>query len=150
MNTISRHLLASAAYRFDKVVNEAPEDFPSFSLGHGTKTSLDLVNHIINVLSYADATLTETDCIQWRTDNWEEGIRQFHFVVQELENFLDNNEVEEELLQLLIQGPFSDLITGIGQLAMMRRLNGRPLKIENYMKAAVSLRPSGMVRLSSE
>jgi hypothetical protein len=37
----------------------------------------------------------------------------------------------------LFQGPLADALTHVGQLAMMRRLAGAPVKGENYYKAEI-------------
>ncbi|MDX5321812.1 MAG: hypothetical protein LPK45_11775, partial [Bacteroidota bacterium] len=55
-----------------------------------------------------------------------------------------HNEVEEEMMEVMIHGPFSDVFGHIGQLAMMRRISGRPVKRVNYMKAPVSLRDASL------
>ena len=39
----------------------------------------------------------------------------------------------------LLQGPFADALTHVGQLAMLRRLAGSPVKGENYFKAEVTV-----------
>ena len=38
----------------------------------------------------------------------------------------------------MLQGPFSDAMTHAGQLAMLRRLHGKPVPSENFILADVS------------
>ena len=38
----------------------------------------------------------------------------------------------------MFQGPIADALTHIGQLAMLRRLAGSPIRGENYFKAEIS------------
>jgi hypothetical protein len=38
----------------------------------------------------------------------------------------------------LLQGPFSDVMTHIGQLSMLRRLYGSPVPPENFIYADIS------------
>ncbi len=140
MNVLTHHLLESANYRFQKVVEEADASFSSFSLGHDTRSALEIINHLVNVLANADAILRETDRVEWHTYNWEQGKQQFKFVIQGLQDFLDQNEVEEGMMELMIHGPLSDVFGHIGQLAMMRRVSGKPMNRVNYMKAPVGLR----------
>lgn len=40
-------------------------------------------------------------------------------------------------LGALFQGPVADALTHVGQLAMLRRLAGEPMKGENYFKAEI-------------
>lgn len=148
MNALTHHLIESANYRFQKVVEEADVNFSSFSLGHDTRTALEIVNHLVNVLALAEATLSETDRVVWHTYNWEQGKQQFKFVINGLLDFLDNNEVEDELMEVMIHGPLSDVFGHIGQLAMMRRVSGKPVGRVNYMKAPVSLRNPNKMKAS--
>jgi hypothetical protein len=39
----------------------------------------------------------------------------------------------------LVQGPVADALTHVGQLAMMRRLAGSPVRGENFFVAAVAV-----------
>ena len=36
-----------------------------------------------------------------------------------------------------MQGPVADALTHVGQLAMMRRLSGSPIRGENFIEAAI-------------
>jgi hypothetical protein len=38
----------------------------------------------------------------------------------------------------LFQGPVADALTHTGQLTMLRRLAGSPIKAENYAKASIA------------
>ena len=38
----------------------------------------------------------------------------------------------------LLQGQFSDAMTHAGQLAMLRRLHGDPVRSENFIRAAIT------------
>ena len=38
----------------------------------------------------------------------------------------------------LLQGPLADAMTHVGQLAMLRRLSGSPVRPENFIMAAIS------------
>jgi len=148
MNTQTHHLLESAGYRFQKVVEDADPNFSSFSLGDDSRNSLEIVNHLVNVLSYAEAALRETDRVSWHTHNWEQGKQQFRFVLDGLQDFLHHNTVEEEMMEVLIHGPLTDIFGHIGQLAMMRRVSGKPMNRVNYMKAPVSLRDTNKLKAS--
>lgn len=145
MNNLARQLLSSASYRFERVTEDAPPEFANFAAGQGGRTALQLINHMVNVLDEADAILTERDRIMWQSHSWEVGKQQFRFVMQRLIDFMHGNVVDEELLEILIHGPISDLFGHIGQLTLMRRLSGKPINKVNYIKASVSLRQNGQV-----
>ena len=44
----------------------------------------------------------------------------------------------------LFQGPVADALTHIGQVAMLRRLAGDPIKGENYAKAEIMIGHVGL------
>ena len=50
---------------------------------------------------------------------------------------LDVNELPIDYAKRLLQGPFSDLLTHIGQLAMLQRLNGKPNSAEDFSAATI-------------
>jgi hypothetical protein len=66
-------------------------------------------------------------------------IERFHEMLESLRDHLEsgtplNGLTEEQLLQ----GQFSDAMTHAGQLAMLRRLHGEPVRSENFIHAAIS------------
>jgi hypothetical protein len=44
----------------------------------------------------------------------------------------------------LFQGPIADAFTHVGQLAMLRRLSGAPIRGENYFKADIIVGKVGL------
>ena len=48
-----RHFLAALAYRTQKVLRDAPEDFGSFLASDGVRTPAELGRHMTSVLGYA-------------------------------------------------------------------------------------------------
>ena len=40
-------------------------------------------------------------------------------------------------LENLFQGPIADALTHVGQIAILRRMAGEPVKAENYYKAEI-------------
>ena len=52
-------------------------------------------------------------------------------------DFLAGSDPLHETPEKLFQGPIADALTHIGQLAMLRRISGAPMKGENYHKAEI-------------
>ncbi|MBI1222070.1 MAG: hypothetical protein GC180_05655 [Bacteroidetes bacterium] len=140
MNNLACQLLDSIEYRFNTAVLESQPEFANFSPGNGSRTPLEIVSHLVNVMAKAEATLTEREAVAWRTNNLEAGVNQFRFILHQLKDFIEDNEVDSELLEILIHGPISDVFGHIGQLVLMRVMSGKPMKRINYMKAPVNLR----------
>jgi hypothetical protein len=40
-------------------------------------------------------------------------------------------------VEKLIQGPIGDALTHVGQLVMLRRLAGKPVRVESYFNAEI-------------
>lgn len=48
-----RHFLAALAYRTQKALRAAPDDFADFEAGNNVRTPKELVRHMTSVLGYA-------------------------------------------------------------------------------------------------
>jgi hypothetical protein len=134
-----RHFLAALAYRTQKALRDAPEDFGSFPAEIGVRTPAELVRHMTSVLGYARTFFVGG---RYRPDplpSLKEEIARFHEMVEDLARHL---EAGTPLLQgmspeRLLQGPFSDAMTHSGQLALLRRLAGAPVPPENFIVAKI-------------
>lgn len=133
-----RHMLATLAYRTQKALRGAADDFGDFSPGNRVRTPSELVHHMTSVLGYARA--------QFRGGRFEaepvatlaEEVARFHDMLDDLSDHLTDQEwIADELASRLLQGPLSDAMTHAGQLAMLRRLHGAPVEPENFFRADV-------------
>lgn len=134
-----RHFLASLAYRTQKAVRGADENFPDFQAGNGTRTPAELIRHMSSVLGYARTFFIGGI---YRADpllSFPEEIERFHALVADLSAHLAaGTQIKEISLNQLLQGPISDAMTHAGQLAMLRRLAGSPVESENFIFADIS------------
>ena len=134
-----RHFLAALAYRTQKALRDAPEDFGSFHAGDRVRTPAELVRHMTSVLGYARTFFIGGHYRPDPLPSFEKEIARFHDMVQDLARHL---EVGTSLLQgisleHLLQGPLSDAMTHAGQLALLRRLAGAPVPPENFIVAKI-------------
>jgi hypothetical protein len=133
-----RHFLAAIAYRTQKALRGAPESFGTFQAGHQVRTPADLVRHMTSVLGYA-----RTFFVGGRY--WPEPLRdlpaeieRLHAMLEDLGRHLEGGTpLVGTTEQRLLQGPFADAMTHAGQLALLRRLAGSPVRPENFIEAAV-------------
>jgi hypothetical protein len=133
-----RHFLAALAYRTQKALRGAPEDFAGFQAGNQVRTPHELICHMRSVLGYARTYFIGGAYDRPTPDDFAVDIERFHEMLADLSRRLKsdaplNGTTEEKLLQ----GPFSDAMTHAGQLAMLRRLYGAPVPPENFIVAAV-------------
>ena len=134
-----RHFLGALAYRTQKALRGAPDDFADFDMGGGVRTPKELVCHMTSVLGYARTFFTGGEYRPEPLPTFRGEIERFHEMLADLRTHLEaetpiNGLTEEQMLQ----GQFSDAMTHAGQLAMLRRLHGAPVPSENFIRAAIS------------
>ena len=133
-----RHFLATLAYRCRKVVLGAPKDFGDFDAGHGVRKPTEILSHMSGVLIHAHSFLAPRENIRMSLGTWEEEVGRFFRILSELDKSLEsglqwNGRSEEQILQ----GPLTDAMTHIGQLAMLRRMASSPIPKESFDEAAI-------------
>ncbi len=135
-----RHFLASLAYRFHKAVADAPEGFAGLEPGYGIRSPSAIIHHINGVLGYGKVAVETGDFDYWYhhpTLDWNGEVAAVYKKLQEIDEVLSSKDIEGERLERLLQGPLSDAMTHVGQLAMLRRIAGSPIHAENFFKADI-------------
>ncbi|HEY3580366.1 MAG TPA: hypothetical protein VGK82_07470 [Pyrinomonadaceae bacterium] len=133
------HFLAALAYRTQKALRDAPEDFGSFRVIEGVRTPAELVRHMASVLGYARTFFVGGHYRPEALASFDEEIERFHEMLGLLAQHLRNGDalLEGMTEERLLQGPFSDAMTHAGQLALLRRLAGAPVAPENFIVAEI-------------
>ena len=133
-----RHFLAAIAYRTQKALRDAPESFADFRVMRGVRTPQELLLHMTSVLGYARTFFVGGEWHPERMPTLQEEILRFHETLESLGQHLDvGTPFRETTPEKMLQGPFSDVMTHAGQLAMLRRLFGSPVPPENFIVAAI-------------
>jgi len=68
---------------------------------------------------------------------WDAGVDRFFHLLQRLDEYLASGETLACSAERLFQAPIADALTHVGQLAMLRRIAGGPVRGENYFKAEI-------------
>lgn len=135
-----RHTLATLAYRAGKVLRDAPEGFAGFRAGDSTRTPAEILAHLGDLLGWA---LSMADGAQrWNPEAplpWEQEVARFFAALERLDGRLAATEPLAIPPEKLLQGPIADALTHVGQLAMLRRLAGAPVRGENYSRAEIEV-----------
>jgi hypothetical protein len=140
-----RHMLATIAYRAAKAERDAPTGFADFSLGKGARTAGELLAHMGDLLDWAlRMTQGSAEWIQAKPRSWRKEVERFHASLLELDRYLASDASLGTTPEELFQGPISDVLTHIGQLAMLRRQDLSPVRSEVFVKADIA---SGRVGL---
>ncbi len=142
-----RHTLATLAYRLAKAVADAPPGFSDFKVREGSRTPGQILSHVGDLLEWA-AHLAEGRHV-WRDSTpraWDEDVARFFAAARRLDELLLN--AADAAAEGIFQGPIADALTHVGQIAMLRRMAGSPVRGENYFKASIAAgridpRPAG-------
>jgi hypothetical protein len=139
-----RHTLATLAYRGGKVLRDAPEDFGDFRAGGATRTPLQILTHMGDLLSWLlSQGRGEERWSEDASDTWEGQVERFYMGLEALDSFLASDEPLQQPAEKLFQGGIADALTHVGQLAMLRRLAGSPVRGENYSRADIQAGRTG-------
>jgi hypothetical protein len=133
-----RHTVATLAYRGGKAVRHAPEGFATFRIGENTRTPEKILAHIGDLLDWA-LSLAQGKHV-WRDSTplqWDQEVERLFLTLQKLDDYLASDAPLGFSAEKLFQGPIADALTHVGQIAMLRRLAGVPVRGENYFKAEV-------------
>lgn len=133
-----RHCTAVIAYRGSKALRGAPPEFANFKASPTTRTPLELLSHIGDLLEVSAARLRGP--AKWNEaplETWDKQVARFHAALQSIEDALTSDQPIDVPLDKWYQGPFADSLTHVGQLAMLRRMSGAPMKGEAYYYADI-------------
>jgi len=134
-----RHTLATLAYRGGKAVRGAPASFAEFRTSVATRTPSQILAHIGDLLDWALSLAEGHE--KWHNSEplpWEKEAERFFAALQKLENCLASGAELHAPAEKLFQAPIADALTHVGQIAMLRRLAGAPIRGENYFAAEIA------------
>ena len=133
-----RHTVATLAYRGAKAVRGAPDSFASFKASETTRTPQEILAHIGDLLDWALSIAKGAET--WNNSGpleWDQEIARFHAALNRFDNYLASEAKLNAPCERLFQGPIADALTHVGQLTMLRRIAGAPIKGENYSRAKI-------------
>ena len=139
-NELLRHTIATISYRFQKVVKNSNENFGEFKIGEDARTPNEIINHMFDLINKTQTFILEqrfNSAVPASLDFPSE-IERFLLGLRSLDNILSKNELDLQLSKRLLQGPLLDVLTHIGQIAMLNGLNGNKIEKEDYSSADVS------------
>jgi hypothetical protein len=134
-----RHTLATIAYRGAKVERYAPPGFGTFKLGKSARTPVEIVAHMGDLFDWA-LTMAQgkSEWVQTKPQSWRKEVARFHASLLELDRFLASDTPLGATAEELFQGPISDALTHIGQVALLRRQDDSPVRSEVFAKADIA------------
>jgi hypothetical protein len=134
-----RHTLATIAYRAAKVEREAPAGFGNFELGKGARTPVQLLAHMGDLFDWAlRMAQGNQEWVQTKPQSWRNEVARFHASLLALDRYIASDAPLSVSAEQLFQGPVSDALTHIGQLALMRRQDDSPVRSEVFVRADIA------------
>jgi hypothetical protein len=133
-----RHTIATLAYRGAKALRGMPPASASFRAGSASRAPVEILAHVGDLLDWAL-------CLARGEHNWNDSVPQawdaeasrFFARLQALDAYLASSLPLGSPPERLFQGPLADALTHVGQIAMLRRLAGAPVRGENYFMADI-------------
>ena len=133
-----RHTVATLAYRGGKAIANAPEGFNQFRVADGSRTPEQILAHIGDLLDWALSIAIGKQT--WHNSTplpWDHETARFFTALEAFDSYLASDEPLGAPEEKLFQGPVADALTHVGQIAMLRRIAGGPVKGENYYVAQI-------------
>ena len=138
--TLLRHTLATLAYRGGKAVRNAPASFANYGSPDTSRTPAKILAHIGDVLDWG---LSMAEGQQKWHDSaplvWDKECDRFFAALKKFDDYLASDKPLQAPAEKLFQGPVADALTHVGQIAMLRRMSGAPMKGENYDVADITV-----------
>lgn len=135
-----QHFLAAIAYRTQKALRGAPENYPEFPPGHEVRTPVEILRHMTSLMGYV-RTFWEGGEYPLHPEplpTFDAEIERFHTTLESISVLIAAERLPNEITtEQLLQGPFSDVMTHVGQLAILRRLAESPVASENFIYADI-------------
>lgn len=138
--TFLRHVVATLAYRSEKVLRDAPPGFEAHRIGEKSRTPLELVGHLGDLIEWA-LSLADGQWL-WKAasrGDWNSDVERYFDALSRLDARLAASTALGHPAQQIFQGPLADAFTHVGQIAMLRGHFGAPVRPESFAKAEIRI-----------
>jgi hypothetical protein len=135
-----RHTVATLAYRGGKAVLNAPQGFNKFRVNDSTRTPEEILAHIGDLLDWALSIASGKQA--WHNATplpWDDEVARFFAALEAFDSYLASEGELQCPPERLFQAPIADALTHVGQIALLRRMAGGPVKAENYFAAEIKI-----------
>lgn len=134
-----RHTVATLAYRAGKTLRDAPDSFAGFSTGEKGRTPAHILAHMGDLFDWALSIAMGKQA--WHDSAplpWPQEVDRFFKSLKAFDDCLASDSPLPVSAEKLFQGPVADALTHTGQIAMLRRMAGCPMRGENYFRAEIT------------
>jgi hypothetical protein len=133
-----RHILATVAYRGAKALRGAPNTFAEFRANESCRTPGQILAHIGDEYDWVLSQARGQE--KWSESKplpWDDEVKRFFAALRALDDYLASDLALDAAPEKLFQGAIADSLTHIGQISILRRLAGSPVRAENYSVAEI-------------
>lgn len=133
-----RHLIATLVYRTTVAVSDAPESFAAFKIGEGVRAPGEILAHIGDLLE-GSLYLMKGEFVLLNSAPlpWNEEKARFFAAAKEFDSYLASDAPLYQPIEKIMQGPISDALSHVGQIIMLRRAAGTPVRAKGYFDAEI-------------
>ncbi|HMD33116.1 MAG TPA: hypothetical protein VKG84_14470 [Candidatus Acidoferrales bacterium] len=136
--SLLRHTVATLAYRAGKAVRGAPESFAEFQAAPDVRTPAQILAHMGDLFDWALSIARGKE--KWNNPAplaWHAEVERFFAALKAFDDYLASGKKVHAPVERLFQGPVADALQHTGQLTVLRRVAGTPIRAENYSKAEI-------------
>lgn len=138
-NEFLRHTLSTIHYRFAKAVQGSFENFGDFNAGKGSRSPKEIVGHMYDVIHSTRVFIddeTKTEDLPHEL-TFDQEVERFNSELIKMDRILTKKELDINYSKRLLQGPLADILTHIGQIAFLQRLNENPVDREDFSRSDI-------------
>ena len=133
-----RHMVATVAYRGGKAVRGAPASFAAFRPDRALRTPAIILAHVGDLFDWALSQARGAEAWHDSTPvDWDREVDRLFEALARFDEYLASDAPLAVAAEKLFQGAIADALTHVGQLTMLRRLAGAPIRSENYSQADI-------------
>lgn len=140
-----RHLLAVIAYRVSKSVRGAPAGYATFKASPTTRTPVEILAHMGDLMDWG-LTMTREKA-RWNDAvplPWDDEVRRFFAALSAWDAYLAGGGPIATEVGKILAGPVADALNHTGQLNLLRRMAGSPVRGESYARADIRVGRTGL------
>jgi hypothetical protein len=139
-----RHTLATLAYRAAKSVRGAPPTFAEYKASPTTRTPLEILAHMGDLMDWGPTICRGEPKFNVSTPlPWGREVQRFFESVTAWDQYLASDAPIQYDIAKIFQGPVADALTHTGQINLLRRMSGSPVKGESYPRASIKIGQTG-------
>ena len=123
-----------------EAVRGAPAEFADYHAGEKTRTPAQILAHIGDLLDWSLSIAKGKE--EWHNAAplpWDQEVGRFFAALERFDAYLASDAPLESPAERLFQGPIADALAHAGQIAMLRRMAGSPVRGENYHRAEIAI-----------